>query len=104
MGKSKKNPDAALRKIVTGFRRGLLGNRPSTQMCFTVCAPLQGLLEIYGHKTEMVEGDFGHTNHFWLRFSDGRIIDPTADQFKKPDGGKMPRVYIGEKPEWYKEA
>ena len=91
-------------QIASQFRRGLLGNRPSTQQCFTVCAPLQSFLSLHGIECELVEGDFGHTNHFWLKLKDGRILDPTADQFRKPDGGKMPRVYIGEKPEWYKEA
>jgi hypothetical protein len=32
---------------------------------------------------------------------DGRIIDPTADQFYTPTWAEMPPVYIGELPDWY---
>jgi hypothetical protein len=103
--KSLKDP---LRNTVTAFRRGLLGRRPSRLMCFVVCAPLEALLTLEGHAVKMSHGwildeEGDEIAHTWLRLSDGRIIDPTADQFKKPDGGKMPRVYIGEKPEWYIE-
>ena len=38
-------------------------------------------------------------DHCWLRLADGRIIDPTADQF----GNGMPKVYIGTLPAGYKE-
>jgi hypothetical protein len=92
-----------LEKIVRGFRRGLLDGEQPAMMCFAVCAPLQTLLAMYGYKSELIEGDFGEVNHFWQRLADGTIIDPTASQFRKPTGGKMPAVYIGPKPEWYKE-
>lgn len=97
-----------LHRIVSGFRKGILGKRSSAAMCFAVCAPLQGYLSMLGYDAEMVEGkmrykDVGiNSEHYWLRLSDGRIIDPTADQFKAPDGSQMPAVYIGEKPEWYR--
>jgi len=55
-----------------------------------------------GYETTLIEGDFGLTNHYWLRLTDGRIVDPTADQFSRPDR-RMPKIYIGPKPEWYKE-
>jgi hypothetical protein len=93
-----------LREIVTGFRGGVIGKRSSDRMCLAVCAPLQGLLSAFGYETELVEGDFEHTNHYWLRLPDGRIIDPTADQFTTPTGARMPKVYIGELPEWYRPA
>lgn len=83
--------DAELIEVATDFRAGLLGGRPSTDMCFAVSAPLQGLLSaLYGVETVLEEVDFGDTNHVWLRLADGRILDPTADQF-----GKAP-VYLGE--------
>ena len=41
-------------------------------------------------------------NHYWLKLPDGRILDPTASQFKTPEGEEMPKMYLGEKPKWYK--
>jgi hypothetical protein len=67
-------------------------------MCFAVSAALQGYLSSCGVETELVEADFGHTNHFWLRLPDGRILDPTADQF-----GLSP-VYLGKLPTKYIKA
>ena len=88
--------------IVRGFRRGILAGRKSRDMCFAVCAPLQAYLSCcIGIETELIEGDFERCNHIWLQLPDGRIIDPTADQFKTPEGKRMPKVYIGPLPEWY---
>jgi hypothetical protein len=88
-----------LRKIVTQFRRGLLGKRSSKDMCYAVCLPLQGFLAVLGYETELVEGElYDEQSHFWLKLRDGTIIDPTADQFGIGDG-----VYIGPKPEMYRE-
>ena len=45
-----------------------------------------------------------NVNHYYLlRIKDGIIIDATASQFKLPDGKIMPKVYIGTKPEFYKQ-
>lgn len=93
-----------LRETVTAFRKGILNGRDSDQMCFAVCAALQGWLRFLGVETELVEGDFGRTDHYWLALPDGRIIDPTADQFTTPAGEKMPKVYIGDRPLWYRLA
>jgi hypothetical protein len=83
--------DQELIEIATDFRAGILGSRPSTDMCFAVSAPLQGFLSaLYGIQTELEEVDFGDTNHVWLRLGDGRVLDPTADQFGKS------AVYLGE--------
>jgi hypothetical protein len=99
-----------LHGIALGFRRGILGKRSSDMMCYAICAPLQGYLRMIGHDTEIVKGRLKPTkrvewliDHYWLKLPDGRILDPTADQFNAPDGGQMPKVYIGEKPEWYVE-
>ena len=91
-----------LRSIARDFRAGLLGNQPSTHMCYAVSAPLAGLLQsLYGVPCEVEEVWFdetpqGTTNHYWIRLGDGRILDATADQF-----GLEP-VYIGPVPELYK--
>lgn len=83
--------------IARQFRRGILGTRPSADMCMVVAAPLQGFLAaVYGIETVLVEVDFGTTNHVYLRLPDGRILDPTADQFPG-----MPDVYLGPWPELY---
>lgn len=91
-----------LKSNVLSFRKGILGKKSSHKMCFAVCAPLQGFLELMGYQVELVEGEYQNTNHYWLQLPDGNIIDPTADQFQTPTGEPMPKVYIGKKPEWYK--
>ena len=88
-------------KVVRGFRRGILDGRQSRHMCVAVCLPLQGYLSFLGVKSKIMEGETPDVNHVWLRLSDGTIIDPTAHQFPRPDGGKMPAVYVGPQPEWY---
>jgi hypothetical protein len=97
--------DATLKKIVADFRKGILDGRDSKYMCFAVCAPLQGYLSMIGYKSRLVQGEIKPsvdilTNHYWLELPDGRIVDPTADQFSTPER-PMPQVYIGKLPEWY---
>ena len=74
---------------MTAFRRGILEKRESVGMCFVVCSPLAGYLSVCGIKTELEKVNFPHANHCWLRLPDGRIIDPTADQFG------LDAVYLG---------
>ena len=99
--------DGQLLKAASGFRKGLLKNHSSESMCFVVTYPLQGYLSFLGFKTALIEGEIDcgdHiVGHFWLRLPDGRICDPTADQFSIPERA-MPPVYIGEKPNWYEET
>ena len=90
---------ASLAGIVIGFRNGLLGKRRPTDMCRVVCLPLESYLRVEGYDTIVVEGTVEGWDHCWLRLADGRIIDPTADQF----GNGMPKVYIGTLPVGYKE-
>ena len=89
--------DKEIRQAARSFRKGMLGKRQSRLMCFAICAPLQAMLSICGCDTELVEADFGDMNHVWLRLSDGRILDPTADQF-----GLAP-VYLGPVPIEYRK-
>ena len=87
---------------VLSFRQGILQGRPSSLMCLMVCAPLEGYLRaVSGVETHAASGWIDGMEHFWLEMEDGRIIDPTADQFAKPNGEPMPPVYIGEIPAWY---
>lgn len=90
-----------LRKIAMDFRRGVLNGRPSNDMCYAVAAPLAGMLSaVYGVACSlegawMEETPIGTTNHYFIRLTDGRILDPTADQF-----GLAP-VYLGPMPAQY---
>lgn len=101
-----KASDKKLLKMASDFRAGILGPKPSRMMCYAVCAPLEGFLRSCGYDVSLIEGeiDFGRgevAQHYWLELLDGRILDPTADQFKKPSGEPMPKVYLGERPYWY---
>lgn len=87
--------DADLIVFATEFRKGILGDDPPWMMCFAVCAPLVTLLGLHGVEAELVEGDLGEWNHFWMRLDDGRVLDPTADQFNDLFTEKMPEVYLG---------
>lgn len=91
-----------LQRTAEGFRKGILGKGSSKFMCRAVCMPLQGYLHAMGIETALIAGwvdlrdyDMDHT---WLRLVDGRILDPTADQF---DELGLPPVYIGPMPEAY---
>jgi hypothetical protein len=92
--------DHSLHRLVSAFRRGIIGTREPDMMCAAVCWPLQGYLSMLGYETEVVEADFGNVNHVWLRLPCGCIIDPTASQFSGPTL-KLPKVYIGKEPEIY---
>lgn len=87
--------DAQMLKCAEEFRAGILMGKSSANMCFMVCAPLEGLLRVHGVPIELCESTVkikaGETNHCWLKLADGRVIDPTADQFDK----KYPKVYFG---------
>jgi hypothetical protein len=98
--------DDELKEFCFDFREGILEGDSPESMCFAISAPLEGLLNIYGVPAELIEfeieGVEGITNHFCLKLPDGRILDATADQFNEPLEKKMPKVYLGEIPNWYK--
>lgn len=82
--------DRQLLRFAAAFREGILDGGPSRLMCAAVSWPLAGLLRCNGVKCETVEGEVGDCNHIWIRLADGRVLDPTADQF-----GDYPPVYLG---------
>jgi len=94
--------DKQLVRIAKGMRSGVLDGRRSRMMCAVVCAPLQGYLGALGFDTELIDGEVPTDEvlfqHVWLETKDGRIIDPTADQF--PHTG-LPPVYVGPLPDCY---
>jgi hypothetical protein len=44
-------------------------------------------------ETQLERPRGGPLNHVWLRLSDGRALDPSADQFRLG----LPPVYLGER-------
>lgn len=81
--------------VVKSFKKGILDGRSSTDMCFMVCAPLAGYLDMLGVPVAIVEGNFRGFHHYWLEKPDGTVIDPTCDQFNDKLIKPMPAVYIG---------
>lgn len=95
--------DIDLVEIAGEFRRGILGRRKSAGMCAAVCWALQSYLSvIHNLALEAVEGGVeiegvAWCNHVWLRLSDGRVLDPTIDQFSDMLGtDPSMTVYLGE--------
>lgn len=82
--------------VARDFREGVLAGRDSYGMCAMVCLPLAGLLNYYGVAAEVIASALHHnedfSNHLWIRLPDGRVLDPTADQF---EGLNLPPVYLG---------
>lgn len=87
--------DKRIISIAAEFRAGMIGDKPSALWCFMICAPLAGLLRWYGLEAELVEGYLGDINHVWLKLPDGRVLDPTADQFNDRRSEPLPAVYLG---------
>lgn len=91
--------DEEIIKFAREFREGILDGRASQGFCYAICAPLAPLLALNGVPCDIEEGAVGPINHYWLRLrDDGRILDPTADQFPEL---RLPRVYLGVKPSQY---
>jgi hypothetical protein len=85
--------DTDLVELVAAFRAGILGTRSSERMCAVVCWPLAGYLGFLGLHVTCEETQYRFTNHIWIQLPDGRVLDPTADQFDPTLGP----VYLGKK-------
>lgn len=92
--------DDQILEFATEFRAGLLNGSESCGACYMVCAPLSRLLELHGVDAQIAEleypedAPYGVFNHTWITLGDGRVLDPTADQFNA-DGFDLPPVYLG---------
>ena len=86
-----------LKQVSREFRGGLIGKREGDMMCAVVCYALNGYLSFLGQSSTIEEVMLKYSNHVFLRLPDGRILDPTADQF-----GDYPAIYVG-KPLWFHE-
>jgi hypothetical protein len=86
--------DAELIDVATNFRREIVAN-DSSRKCAMVSWPLEGFLSAMGVECQCESVDFMEINHVFIRLSDGRILDATADQFGLAPVylGKMPRKY-----------
>jgi len=90
--------DKELVEFTLEFRKGILGKRSSELMCFMVCAPLVTLLNMNGVECGLAESDVeNYGNHIYIVLADGRVLDPTVDQFDS----KLPPVYLGKPIAWH---
>ena len=96
--------DDELRDFAWDFRQGIMPNGSPEGMCYAISAPLVALLNCCGVKAELVETDLSKNQnsvfyeHFWIRLEDGRVLDPTFDQFCSEE--PVP-IYIGEPTEFH---
>lgn len=91
--------DGEIITFATEFREGVLDGASSKWMCAAVSWPLCTLLGINGVKGTCVESDLGEMNHIWILLDDGRVLDPTADQFNDLFPRQYPPVYLGKRTE-----
>lgn len=94
--------DAQLVEFAREFRIGILDGGKPDFMCAAICFPLVTLLNMSGvsaqlRETKSVITRRGETNHIWIELADGRVLDPTADQFNGPGWRRMPDVYLGKR-------
>lgn len=87
------------------FRVGLMGEKGSPEgMCFAVSAPLASLLCVSGVEAELVASDHSDNpdsvwyEHYWIKLADGRVLDPTFDQFCSEE--PVP-IYLGKPTEFH---
>lgn len=94
----KNKRDAKIVRDATEFRRGLIGDQNGAGWCAVVSWSLAGFLGFaHGIQTGNAEreieiGDGSTLVHVWVTMPDGRVLDPTMDQF----GTEWPKVYLGE--------
>ena len=87
--------DLDLIEYASKFRRAIIGDASSAWWCAAISAPLCASLCAIGVPVQIVENDLGDCNHVFLRLADGRILDPTADQFNLFNKVVLPGVYLG---------
>lgn len=95
--------DRELLRIARAARDRITLGGPSSGYCAVVCVPLATYLTRRGLPAEDVHGAVGEWQHSWIALGDGRILDPTADQFNR-GASRMPPIYLGERPMHYEHA
>lgn len=63
------------------YREGVLQGDSRERMCIALSAPLHAALCILGVPSQLIASDLGECLHIFLMLEDGRVLDPTADQF-----------------------
>jgi hypothetical protein len=99
--------DKDIVRFIVEFREGLVDGKPPDDACYTIYYAIQCMLSVMGVNTGMLEvtvpphltKNGQEAQHFVLQLSDGRILDPTADQFPRTG---FPAVYLGPLPSAYK--
>lgn len=89
--------DKEIRDFARSFTKGLLNGSSDDMRCFMVSAPLCGYLNAVGVQCDLVEGELNKSHHFWIKFTDNRIIDATAKQFGRGN------IWLKQKPSEYHE-
>ena len=98
--------DKKLKRVISEFTKGILDKNKPEGMCFAVGCALSGYLNFLGYDNDIIEGEIiineDSYEHYWIKYGE-LIIDPTASQFNNRNGKKMPKIYIGKKPNHYKQ-
>lgn len=87
--------DTELIQYALEFRAAIIGDKNSARMCAAIGDPLCAALAVKGVPTMVMESDLGECNHVFLQLQDGRVLDPTADQFNWRSSQPLPGVYLG---------
>lgn len=93
--------DDELITLAAEFRAGVIGQKSGDEMGLVICPTLAGLLTGYGvacevHSTALqVKGEEGLREHYWIALEDGRVLDPTLDQFADWFSVPAEAVYLG---------
>jgi hypothetical protein len=87
--------DKELIDYASEFRRAIIGDAPGAWWCAGISAPLHAVLTALGVAADIVKSDLGHCAHVFIRFPDGRVLDPTAEQFNWCSRVQLPAVYLG---------
>ena len=93
--------DRELLRIARAARERITLGGPSSGYCAVVCVPLATYLTRRGLAAEDIHGAVGEWQHSWIALCDGRILDPTADQFNRNSASRMPPIYLGVRPTHY---
>jgi hypothetical protein len=93
--------DRQLLRIARAVRERITLGGPSNGYCAVVCVPLAAYLSRREVLAQDIHGAVGEWQHTWISLGDGRILDPTADQFNRNAALRMPQVYLGAHPAHY---
>lgn len=95
------------------FKETALDGHNSRGKCLKLTAALVPMLNVVGVPCVLTTGDvwatnvkgevIGRTFHAWVTLKDGRILDPTLEQFPEARTLEMNAgIYLGRKLEWMK--